>query len=529
MSKEPQRLKTPASTALLSTIFHHPRLGLWIGGLYGAILLSAALAYHTVGDYGIETDFFWTFVPGAEAILRGSILIEEFRGPAYPALLAGASFVFGDLFQTGVILAVVAGASVLVIVHRLFRKLLSPDAAFWGTVLIAVNPVFVQYSYSAGTDMMFFALVAGSALLLFGTTRSTHYLIISAVLAGAAYLTRYNGIFAVFAVPLVLLVGNPDREPLKTRGWKAAGYVAVFFLTILPWGLYCLSEKGSFFYNKNYLNIAYEMFAKGRVGWDEYWSQAAEQYTSLGQVILADAGLFLKTVSINTVDHFVNDMSVLLGWHTGVFAVGGMLLLYKERVTRTVAGFLLYSLVFFGLLLIVFYSERFSLFLLTAYVLLTMHLLSSKAIHNLSLRTRAPVRVLLLLVITIWTFAQSYEFNRRNIDSGPKEVLVIADWFKRNVPHAREDIVITRKPHPAYYLGLEMKGFPYVETMDDLLREAHRLNARFLYFGLIEAAMRPQFQFLLDPRLAPPQLRPIVYTTSPPAVLYEIDNSPLPR
>ena len=35
--------------------------------------------------------------------------------------------------------------------------------------------------------------------------------------------------------------------------------------------------------------------------------------------------------------------------------------------------------------------------------------------------------------------------------------------------------------------------------------------------------MRPQFQFLLDPSRATPELKPLVYTLSPPAVLYRIE------
>jgi hypothetical protein len=39
----------------------------------------------------------------------------------------------------------------------------------------------------------------------------------------------------------------------------------------------------------------------------------------------------------------------------------------------------------------------------------------------------------------------------------------------------------------------------------------------------MEAGMRPQFQKLLDPRNAPKELRPLTYTTNPPAVLYKVE------
>jgi hypothetical protein len=51
----------------------------------------------------------------------------------------------------------------------------------------------------------------------------------------------------------------------------SAIFLGAFLVFIAPWGINCLIQKGSFFYNRNYLNIAYEMFAKGKVGWDQYW------------------------------------------------------------------------------------------------------------------------------------------------------------------------------------------------------------------------------------------------------------------
>ncbi len=128
----------------------------------------------------------------------------------------------------------------------------------------------------------------------------------------------------------------------------------------------------------------------------------------------------------------------------------------------------------------------------------------------------------LAIVIIVWTFSRSYEFNRVNIDSGPKEILIIAEWFKRTTGADPEAIVLARKPHAAYYLDMKMGGFPYVDTYEELLREARKANAHYLYFGIMEAAMRPQFQSLLDPRNAPADLKPLVYTNAPPAVLYEI-------
>lgn len=523
MAKPKHSSPTVSFGSFLPAIFHHSRTGSFVAAVYAVVLLAAALSYHVVGDYGIETDFFWSYVPSARQFLEGTIEIENFHGPAYPMVLGIIGFLFGDFFRAGVVLSIMAASCTLFLVHALFKKLTTPESAFLGTLLIAVNPVFVQYSYSAGTDMMFFALVAGSAYFLFrNSPQRNSDIAFSAVLAGLAYLTRYNGVFAVVAVPAVLFVVNPDQVSIRRRALVTALFLGTFFLTILPWGVYCLLERGSFFYNKNYLNIAYEMYAKGSMSWDQYWYKASETYTSLTGVFFSDPARFLTTIVGNIGDHAMGDMGVLLGWQAGIFTLAGIGVAIKERISRESTGFLVYSLVFFSVLLLVFYSERFSLFLLTGYTLLALTAFSWSKLQSFRFGRNLTLGGILAVIVIVWTFSRSYEFNRVNIDSGPKEILTIADWFKRTVPADPEAIVLTRKPHAAYYLNMRMGGFPYVDTYEELLREARKANARYLYFGIMEAAMRPQFQSLLDPRNATADLRPLVYTNAPPAVLYEI-------
>jgi hypothetical protein len=128
------------------------------------------------------------------------------------------------------------------------------------------------------------------------------------------------------------------------------------------------------------------------------------------------------------------------------------------------------------------------------------------------------------IILLLWTSYSSMEFNRVNIDSGPREIVSIAGWSHQNLGDSEHGkIVIARKPHIAYYLDMKLEMFPYVSSYDDLLAHMRRVNASYLFFGLMEAGMRPQFQYLLDPRSAPKELKPLTYTTNPPAVLYKVD------
>ncbi|MBI3110981.1 MAG: glycosyltransferase family 39 protein [Ignavibacteriales bacterium] len=508
----------------------HRLAGVALAALYFLVMAFIALKYHVVGDYNVETDFYWSYVPQAKHILQGTLPIEDFHGPAYPIILALIGVFTRDLFHAGVLLSTLAATTALFFIFELFKRLFRADIALIGTLLVAVNTTFVQYSYTAGTDMFFLALALASTFFLFkDDVLNRRSIAFAGILSGVAYLTRYNGIFIVAAVPAAFLLANPLQQEMKERIRTSALFLGFFFLTIAPWGVYCLVEKGSFFYSKNYLNIAYEMFAKGRIGWDQYWSVEAKQFTSLTQVIFADPGLFITTLFRNVVEHASSDLGKLLGWHTGIFSLGGIILFMKERPSARVLSYFLFAFVFFGVLLLVFYGERFSLYLLPAYIALALRTLTWQRLAEYRFWKTLQIGGLVGFVLLLWSGLNSWEFNRLNIDSGPQEVAVIGKWFDENIGRGESGkVIIARKPHIAYYLDMQMQLFPYVETYEELVAEMKKTNASYLYFSVMEAGMRPQFRNLLDPRNAPPELRPLTYITYPPTVLYKVQLGETP-
>ncbi|MBI4429724.1 MAG: glycosyltransferase family 39 protein [Ignavibacteriales bacterium] len=495
-----------------------------IAGVYFVVMSYIGLKYHIVGDYNVETDFYWLYVPNAKEILGGHVLIEEFRGPAYPAFLAVVGVVLKDFFRSGIILSTLAASFVLFFAFETLKKLFRADLALVATTLTAVNATFVQYTYTAGTDMVFNALVAASAFFLFRKEERTKSdLVIFSVAAGVAYLTRYNGIFVVVAISIIFLLLNQHRLALREKFKNTTMTLGIFLATITPWGIYCLIEKGSFFYNRNYLNIAYEMFAKGKISWDQYWMVEASKFSSLPQVILADPALFAGTVVSNLYEHFVNDLRLLLGFHLGVFVVAGIFLYIKEKPTTRQLSYFTFGLCFFLVLLLVFYGERFSLFLIPVYASLALKALSWQRLSRLRFWNGVHAGAFVSWILITWSAADSITFNKANINSGPQEIPVIAETFRKNYGDSdRGKIILTRKPHIAYYLDMTMRTFPYVDNWEELKAEARSLHASYLFYGMMEAGLRPQFRELLDPRRAPEWLKPMTYTVSPPAVLYKV-------
>lgn len=495
--------------------------GLSIALFYFALMVFVGLKYHIVGNYDVETDFFQVYVPVAKSMVKGIWEIDDFRGPGYPVILGIVNILFGDYFKSGIIISAFAASAVLFFIFEIIKKLFRFDIAVAVTLLTAVNRTFVLYSYTAGTDMMFNAFAfAALYFLLKENTRSRISLLPAAFFSAGAYLTRYNGIFIILAVPFLFIIMERHSAPLKQRLIHTAIFTAAFFLFISPWGFYLLAERGSFFYNKNYLNIAYEMFGKGKVLWDQFWNVEASNYSSLFQVFQSSPKLFLTTLFHNLYEHLSNDLDQLLGWWIGIFFIAGFAGMWIHTPDKKQKDFYLFGILFYLVLLLVFYNERFSMFLIPFYCTVSVTALTWNIWKKISLY----FPFLVLLFLAEWTAVKSYSYNALDVANGPIEILNIAENFNQYDNDGNEsEIVVCRKPHIAYYINKTMKYFPYVDTWEELKADLKKSNASYLYFGEYEAQMRPQFKELLNPQNAPEWLDPISYTVIPPSVLYKVN------
>jgi Dolichyl-phosphate-mannose-protein mannosyltransferase len=500
--------------------------GVVIAAIYFVVVGLVSFIFHTVGDYGIETDFFWGYVPSAKKVLSGEIPMDAFRGPLYPIVLAVFGYILSDFFHAGILIAVLSASIVIYVSFDMLRKIFSPVISFFVTSLLAVNTVFIQYSYSAGTDMFFNALAA-LTLFFFFKNKELNYknLILAAFFGGLSYLTRYNGIFLASFIFIILFV-NYWKISWTSRVKSSLLFGVVFLLTFSPWGFYCLSEKGSFFYNENYKNIAFEVYGKGKISWDDFWFNGRNDITSLAQVVTKDVGLFFSTVTGNISDHFLKDMDILVGWHLGAIVILGFFLLIISKPHKNwiemEKGYYLVNLFFFILLLLIFYSERFSLFLIPFYLSIAVQpffvekMKISKLIPN-------TLKYVLLSALIVITFLNSYSFNSENINSGPTELLTLGEWYEENVsPEMKGKTVAARKAHVAYYLNMDFKLLPMADSYDELLSKLKESKVDYLYFGVAEASLRNEFRFLLDRKGIHPGLEVVVYFNNPPSVLYRV-------
>jgi len=512
----------------LARLYEWPFFANLLSLTFMAIVLYFALTLHKLGGFDVETDFYGGYAPEAKAFLSGTIVIDAYHGPLYPLVLGLTSLVVGDLFRTGIMIAIFSAAMVVYTVFEMTKSISSADIAFLTTVFTAVNLTFVFYSYSAGTDMFFVMLALAGIFLLFRKPEVTiPELCGSSVLLGCAYLVRYNGIVFLVSIPLVLAFGGLQVKG-KNKFTATAIWGIVFLATIAPWSIYLKIHKGSFFYNTDYQNLAFELFGGGLANWDQFWFKAANKYTSYWDVLSADPLLVVKTLLVNTYEHFANDISSLNNLFVGIPSAVGVALFAFSRPPKRAVGLAAIYVSFFAVLLTMFYTERFSLFLLPFYSFFAAYAVKRVLA---AVRKDKPLVVIVNLAvgaIIVLTFLASWSYNSVMIaNKGADDMIYLTEWYHNKFHDQFSDAKLAaRKPHMPYLLNMKWYPFPLIDNYDTLLAVFRRDSVRFLYYGYFEGSNRPQFKNLLEdvPHPGLKMLSIVKHQNSVRSVLYEVEK-----
>lgn len=485
---------------------------------YFIAVLSFSLSYRKIGNYDIETDFFWDYAIEARNILNGIINVGDFRGPGYPAVVALASLLFGDLFKSGLIISAISSALVILITFKTLKKVFDDKVAFLVSLSLILNPTFLRYSYVCGTDMFFNLLVSSAVFLsIMGVLNNKNILIfLSGLVGGYAYLTRYNGISLLFGLPLMILLLN--RKNLRKGILNSVFSIIGYIVFLAPWSIYSYINRGEFFYNKNYLNIAYEMYAKNKIPWDNFWFEASKEYKSLADVFLRDPALFTEKSILNLFEHFWRDLTQLCGWQFAILFLFGLIIIATQKIDNLKIAYIAHSLTFFFVLLFVFYSERFSMYLLPTYLSICYYAIKWERIENIKFAW-----IVIFIISNVISLPQVSQMIKRDINNQPFDILYIKNQFKEKFGDTEKGkIVVARKPNIAYYLNMEFKPFPLAKSYEELQSELIKLNASYLYYSWIEYHFRPNFEGLFNYTSPPPFLEVVAISENPPAVLYKV-------
>lgn len=134
--------------------------------------------------------------------------LESFRSPGYPFFLALLYAFFGNWFSILFVQAAVVSVAP-VLLYVLFRSY-HERAAFWGSIVFAIEPIHLFLSVSFLSDALYVCLFLLSLVLLEQGVRheSRQYFVLSGLVLGASILVRPIAIFLPILYMGYMFLGN---------------------------------------------------------------------------------------------------------------------------------------------------------------------------------------------------------------------------------------------------------------------------------------------------------------------------------
>ena len=264
---------------------------------------------------------------------------------------------------------------------------------------------------------------------------------------------------------------------------------------------------GSPVYNDNYVNVMMEFYGLEKEGatYENWRDNLPRDFTGLGDIIMYDPAYFVKRVGQKVFTHFTADIKYLLGWRLGIFVVLGLVLFWFTPDKERKLMFFLFGLFYFLILTLVFYNERFSLFLLVFYTSFAAFSFTSHTVFvRLRRFSRFPAAILILVIMSyIFTTPPVILAELKNTPPYFKDLQELGLVLGRVEPDKSKKI-IARKPNVAYYAGLDALMFPeHVRSVGELVEFCREQNVDYILYSGVEMPVRPYVQdlFKIDQKI----------------------------
>jgi dolichyl-phosphate-mannose-protein mannosyltransferase len=490
---------------------------------------------HPFGNYATETDFYHYYAPDAERLASGQFPQNTYQGPGYPATLAFVAKLTGtsgDLFTAGKWISVVCAVLCGLLIFVLFARLFGYWVGVGAQLLAVVSGEFPQFSINAATDV-FFLLLCLAVLVVFTDERilPRQRAALGGAIAGAVYLTRYNGLF----LPAACLIGITLLDFFNRR-WRerltlSAIFVALFLIVSSPWLIANYNRHGSPLYNTNYLNLATEFYPElvaNKTNQDATRA-LADRFHSFGDVIGYDPGRLMTRYPANLYeslgqsfnDTLVNQLVAWMAWL-------GVLLALARRRSKNMALVLIAGAFYLLLMALNHWETRYYFFVMVLYAgfavfAATAWLEAARSLGQsprwLKNRAFAAIPVALVAAMAAFSLAESRRDVARFLESQPSEIIAARDYLSATGAMGGKRIV-ARKPHLPYLSRNEWVFFPQVKSLDEFRAwvEANRVD--YIAVGKRELKERKELSALGKPEKAPDWLKAVWVNGEPMFILY---------
>jgi tetratricopeptide (TPR) repeat protein len=488
-----------------------------LAALATGVIAWIAFAHHPIGDYFTESDFYG-YAWGARLIQHGRIDFSRYSvvGPLYELLLAVLAPLARDAFRAGELISIASAATTLLVWRQLLRRRISEAAGVWVVVLLAVNPHFARYGYSATTDMLAVALQSLTvAAVLLG--RGGRAPLIAGLCAALAVLTRYSALYLLpAAIACYLWWPEPGRARGRAVGWFALGFAAL----VVPWA--ALSLAAGHMPGSNLIgSFSFYVDPSQKRNVQDVLPSGVQAYRSLGAMLAHEPGALIGRLLANIPSHLRSNLVSLIGVPAAIACGIALLVVLRDGSWRRLLPLGVFGGFAFLSLVPVFYSDRYAL-PLAPYDLA----IAAAGIASPRLVPRAMPALRLAwvaaLVPVVLSFQASMTLQRWIRTQLPLEVVESGRVLRGLAPQGGG--AISRKMHLWYYSGLDPVAFPRVPTLAALAAYARDTRARYIYFSWYEAELRPEFWYLLDSTATVPGLERIPFPSRNPALLFRIGS-----
>lgn len=479
-------------------------------------------ASREVGNWGVESDFYGRDAVQAARVLAGQPYTNRHYPPGYAYLLALSSSFTHDLFAAGKILSSLAVGLLGFVSYRLLSALWERRLALTATLLMLL--ALLPYVFIASADMLAnLALVLSMWALL--RREATPAICVQAGLAtGVAYLFRYNALFLLTGIPIVLLATAEAAESWRSRCTKIVLFLGAALVVMAPWLLVNWQRNGSPFASDLYQQVAARFYHPQGDAFVWTVDAMGQQFNSAWEVLRYDPWRFTKQY----IEDVLYGKAYRLTWRIlefpAVLFAGAGLLLYLQQMTRRQAAFLILCAAGYLLHGLAGFAVRFYVFLMPLLFLLVV--LPVFYFERMSIPGRMARRE-----VTIgWVVAGLL------VGAAAYHAYVSTTWFLRTEPkylieaaaavraHASaDDRIMAIEPHLPYLAGLEFKSAAVATSLDAYIDVLAAKGIRFLVYSKHEEDYWPDLRVLREPDRLPNSFR-VIYEHKPSTtIVYEIE------
>jgi len=507
--------------------------------IFCPIVLVLALGIgsgRSVGTFGVESDFYGVYAVQAERILNGESYTYQHNPPLYCLLLAGISLLTKNMFVAGKVISAVSLPLLGWAFYCLLKEIIDYQLAFICSILSVIT--LFPASFLAATDVVSTLFIFLPVLLfLRSSSLRLKTVFICGILSGIAYLFRTNAIFVPIGIILSILLLDLHRETIRQRCIKVCWFLSGLILIISPWLIYNWQVNSSFFASSAYLQIAANFYHPEGDNLITSLAEMESQFSSLPEVIFRNPFYVLKQYIIDILGFNIPKLFIPLSLVEQIPAliilpllwVGtGLVLFVKELKNnryslnqKKITAFLIINLLGYLLLGLVGFHRRYYFFIYPCIFLFKIYPLIKLKCFKITLfkpwQKATLTRFLILNLFAGVTIAAGIE-SYLTLAAEPKYLISIAEFLKAS--SLPDEIIIIRKPHLAYLADLT-PTFPLANTVDEYLKKAQKIGAKYLVYSDYEASLWSGLTVLSNPENLPPSLQLIYHHQATNTLIYQ--------